>query len=135
MKSYHRSASGFGALCLAILLALSAAPFSNAIAATLTAAQKKIIAEAVKSKLKDPDSAQFQWPDLVEPSNGDDNVAYCGQVNAKNSYGGYTGFIPFSVFLMNYRSKKMEAIPELIGDAGIMASATLSHCADQGYHF
>ncbi|BFM75542.1 TPA: hypothetical protein ACSIRU_003761 [Acinetobacter baumannii] len=37
--------------------------------------------EAVLSTLKDPDSAQFQ------------NIkGYCGEVNSKNSYGGYVGF-------------------------------------------
>lgn len=37
--------------------------------------------EAVLNSLKDPDSAQFQ------------NVkGYCGEVNSKNSYGGYVGF-------------------------------------------
>lgn len=37
--------------------------------------------EAVLRTLKDPDSAQFQ------------NVkGYCGEVNSKNSYGGYVGF-------------------------------------------
>ena len=35
--------------------------------------------EAVLSTLKDPDSAQFQ------------NIkGYCGEVNSKNSYGGYS---------------------------------------------
>lgn len=39
---------------------------------------------AVKNSLKDPDSAQFQ------------NVkGYCGEVNAKNGYGGYTGYKRF----------------------------------------
>lgn len=37
--------------------------------------------KAVLSTLKDPDSAQFQ------------NIkGYCGEVNSKNSYGGYVGF-------------------------------------------
>ncbi|MDD9321958.1 hypothetical protein M0O54_17895 [Acinetobacter lactucae] len=37
--------------------------------------------EAILSTLKDPDSAQFQ------------NIkGYCGEVNSKNSYGGYVGF-------------------------------------------
>lgn len=37
--------------------------------------------EAVLNTLKDPDSAQFQ------------NIkGYCGEVNSKNSYGGYVGF-------------------------------------------
>lgn len=40
----------------------------------------------VKSTLKDPESAEFR------------NVkGYCGEVNAKNSYGGYTGFDKFYV--------------------------------------
>ncbi|WP_286434742.1 hypothetical protein ACDW34_09275 [Acinetobacter piscicola] len=40
--------------------------------------------EAVLMSLKDPDSAQFQ------------NVkGYCGEVNSKNSYGGYVGFKRF----------------------------------------
>lgn len=40
----------------------------------------------VKSSLKDPDSAEFQ------------NIkGYCGEVNARNSYGGYTGFDKFYV--------------------------------------
>jgi hypothetical protein len=35
--------------------------------------------EAILSTLKDPDSAQFQ------------NIkGYCGEVNSKNSYGGYS---------------------------------------------
>jgi hypothetical protein len=43
---------------------------------------------AVAHELKDPESAQFrdlkQYGDLI-----------CGEVNAKNSYGGYVGFEPF----------------------------------------
>ena len=40
----------------------------------------------VKNTLKDPDSAQFQ------------NIeGYCGEVNAKNSYGGYIGFKKFYI--------------------------------------
>lgn len=36
---------------------------------------------AVLASLKDPDSAQFE-----------DQHGYCGMVNSKNSFGGYTGF-------------------------------------------
>lgn len=42
--------------------------------------------KAVKGSLKDPDSAIFQ-----------NTKASCGEVNAKNSYGGYTGFKKFYV--------------------------------------
>ena len=41
--------------------------------------------EAVKDRLKDPDSAKFK----SEKING---TTVCGEVNSKNSYGGYIGF-------------------------------------------
>lgn len=40
----------------------------------------------VKAKLKDPDSAQFQNQFIGTKD------AACGEVNAKNSFGGYIGF-------------------------------------------
>jgi hypothetical protein len=43
---------------------------------------------AVLNSLKDPDSARFRNTSV----NG---ATYCGEVNAKNSYGGYVGFKRF----------------------------------------
>lgn len=43
---------------------------------------------AVREQLKDPDSARFRNTTVS-------GVAYCGEVNAKNSYGGYVGFKRF----------------------------------------
>lgn len=40
----------------------------------------------VRDQMKDPSSVQFQNID-----------GYCGEVNAKNGYGGYTGFKPFYI--------------------------------------
>jgi hypothetical protein len=58
----------------------------------------------VKSDLKDPDSARFRnirrvyMPTPKEVSTADPTtLAYCGEVNARNSFGGYTGFQPFAV--------------------------------------
>ncbi|MCV0439289.1 MAG: hypothetical protein K5880_11695 [Hydrogenophaga sp.] len=49
--------------------------------------------EAVKQRLKDPDSAQFR---NVYFHRGKSGVPVaCGQVNAKNSMGGYSGFQRF----------------------------------------
>ncbi len=49
--------------------------------------------EAVKLKLKDPKSADFR---RVYFNRGRDNIPItCGQVNAKNSFGGYIGFQRF----------------------------------------
>ena len=45
---------------------------------------------AVRDSLKDPSSAQFRDTRVVGPS-------VCGEVNAKNGYGAYTGFTPFYV--------------------------------------
>lgn len=44
------------------------------------------VQDVVKSLLKDPNSAEFQNMDGV-----------CGEVNSKNSFGGYTGFKKFVV--------------------------------------
>lgn len=48
------------------------------------------VEQAVKSMLKDPDSAAFSLV-KVYPDTG----AACGMVNAKNSLGGYVGSWPF----------------------------------------
>ena len=62
-----------------------------AVALLLTACQPEVSSakKAVSSVLKDPSSAQ--WKDVHSIAPG---VA-CGRVNAKNSYGGYTGFRQF----------------------------------------
>lgn len=54
------------------------------------AAAKEIAAR----KLKDPSSAQFR--DLRIAGTGD-KARVCGEINGKNSYGGYVGFMKFSV--------------------------------------
>lgn len=48
--------------------------------------------ERIKSKLKDPSSAQFNG---VFISRAIGAPIVCGQVNAKNGFGGYTGFQRF----------------------------------------
>lgn len=58
---------------------------SNAAARELSLKEKNTIEAAAKGSLKDPDSAKFQWQDY---KGGD---VYCAHVNAKNSYGGYSG--------------------------------------------
>jgi hypothetical protein len=75
----------------AVTLACVSSPL---FAAPPTVAQKKLIEQAVKEQLKDPDSAKFKHSDYhVDKTDG----VYCGYVNAKNSYGGYTGFQTFEV--------------------------------------
>jgi hypothetical protein len=55
--------------------------------------------DAVKERMKDPDSIQFRNVEVFHHKAKDVTPAgvyvLCGEVNAKNSYGGYTGFSLF----------------------------------------
>lgn len=56
--------------------------------------QRAAIENAVKQNLKDPYSAMF--PSMIAfRDQGSRAVHVCGVVNAKNSFGGYTGGKPF----------------------------------------
>jgi hypothetical protein len=62
------------------------------------------IAEAkstITSRLKDPESARFSDVSYKTSPNarGEPTDVVCGMVNAKNSYGGYTGAKPFVYFV------------------------------------
>ena len=57
-------------------------------AETIIAAER-----AVRRELKDPDSAQFK--DVRANYTEEFGVVACGRVNAKNEFGGYTGFRRF----------------------------------------
>lgn len=68
--------------------ATTTAQLKNKKATAVIAATK----DAAKANLKDPSSAQFRNVRLV-PWGGEKVV--CGEINAKNSYGGYVGFKRF----------------------------------------
>jgi hypothetical protein len=58
--------------------------------AAASAQQLAELQEMVAAQLKDPASAQFRGVELNSAG-----TAACGQVNAKNSFGGYVGFQEF----------------------------------------
>jgi hypothetical protein len=60
-----------------------------AFAAAAVSPQQRIVIKTVKAQLKDPASARFKGVKQTSPGH------WCGWVNAKNSYGGYTGFQVF----------------------------------------
>lgn len=72
--------------------------------------------EAMLSGLRDPSSAQFRGEFLSKRTN-----YTCGQVNAKNGMGGYTGF-------KRYASSKEHFILE---DVGVMAAQNLNEKSTQ----
>lgn len=59
----------------------------------LTAAQVTAVQNGVRGALKDPESARFG--SIVAGTNSKGTIISCGWVNAKNSFGGYTGEKPF----------------------------------------
>ena len=64
----------------------------------LTAAEKAALAPLLAQNMKDPNAAQFKWMPVIIAKR--DNITdYCGLVNGKNTYGGYTGFLRFYAFL------------------------------------
>jgi hypothetical protein len=72
-----------------------------------TPAEKAMIAAVVTADLKDPDSAQFQWPAIDFGQHV--FYSYCGKVNAKNSFGGYTGYKTFQARLF-YNNGHLEKV-------------------------
>ena len=53
----------------------------------------------VKNQMKDPESTQFKGLAVVNRTNkqGVEQTIVTGELNAKNSYGGYVGFYTFNV--------------------------------------
>lgn len=69
-------------------------PTHTYVPTTLTADQIAAVKAGTKLGLKDPDSARFDHPILaVMDETG--QIWVCSSVNAKNSFGGYTGDKPF----------------------------------------
>jgi len=54
--------------------------------------------EAARTQMKDPGSTQFRNVRVVTHSDG---KLVCGEINAKNSYGGYVGFSLFAASPMS----------------------------------
>ena len=80
-------------IALVAFFALFAADLSSISAQTDPQIEKAEL--AIKEGLKDPESAQFK--NIAVKTNSLGEVAVCGEVNARNSFGGYVGFQSFGV--------------------------------------
>ncbi len=78
--------------------------------------------QAVRSKLKDPDSADFR--NVFFHRGSDDIPVICGEVNSKNSFGGFGGFQKF----ISAGSAEMTFLEEEVSDFGNLWNTL---CADQ----
>ena len=98
----------------------------------LTDAEKQVIADAVKARLRDPASATFKWGSFVgqitETATGANSSTYCGMVNSRNGFGGYGGDTPYMVFIVLLNERV--AISHVVGMSG---QATYAHCRSYGY--
>lgn len=100
----------------------------------LKPAEKNVIEKVIREQLKDPESARFEWLPLV----GKQPNAYCGLVNAKNSFGGYTGRAPYLVFPVFQNGLITIAALVGMGDGNANSSKTravLKQCRDHNYVF
>ncbi len=90
-------------------------------------AEKTAISKAITDQLKDPESARFKWIKMVG-----DSIYYCGLVNAKNSYGGYTGYKPFDASFVTAKDGKIIMLNTSFSDKDDLDSFT-KKCAEECY--
>jgi hypothetical protein len=117
------------------LLAASTAQMADTPNAPPSAASRKAIMAAVGDKLLDGESARYRWPnEPVKPHAG-----YCGFVNAKNSYGAYTGFKPFEILGLHSNNPNDHHVfvafsVELSStDEDLWKKVILPQCIEMGY--
>ncbi len=111
-----------------VLVALVLAA-SSAQARDLTDVEKGAIADSIKRDLKDPDSAQFKWM----PYREDHGTGYCGMINSKNSYGGYTGFQPYNAVLILKDGVAVSAVIITVGGSDTETKVAYWGCGQDGY--
>lgn len=93
---------------LSLLTSTNLAASPNVPAGTQST-QEKIIElgkDAVRERLKDPESANFRNLNIHKGRSPVENTYYvCGEVNSKNGFGGYAGFAPFQSLVFFYAEK------------------------------
>ena len=89
---------------------------SVAIAQAAPELDEKLLQAAFQGELKDADSAKFRAL-RYKPEKEAGVWAMCGEVNAKNSYGGYAGFAPFLALVLKKEQGPLTYVPMGTGDA------------------
>jgi hypothetical protein len=97
---------------------------------SLPANDVEVVKRFVAAKLKDPASATFGSMAAAVDAKG--VVSVCGSVNARNSFGGYTGHRPYSgILATNMRGERVFAVVG-IGDTDTQAVAIFRLCQRDG---
>jgi hypothetical protein len=92
-----------GALMILLAAAACGSPIVAAKRLPMSNSDIKKVKSVTAYRLKDPASAQFRNIRRIEQTRQDGSVTelICGEVNGKNSFGGYTGFTTFHVVRNN----------------------------------
>lgn len=93
----------------------------------LSSADTAAVQAGVRSSLKDPDSAKFGG--MVAGKDAKGIVTVCLHVNAKNSYGGYTGMKPM---LGVFADRKFVVSAGQVAPMEYQDLATYNACEKQG---
>lgn len=96
---------------------------------SLTKKQMDAVRVGVRGKLKDPESARFG--NMAAGADSKGFITVCGWVNAKNSYGGYTGDQPYTGLLASGPNGTFFA-PIAVGGDDIEQQSTAMVCQRQG---
>ncbi|KAB2762759.1 hypothetical protein F9K98_13270 [Brucella anthropi] len=113
---------------LAVSGCVSAPQIQMLMPVQLTESQSEQVKAAVIAKLKDPGSADFGNMKAGKDMSG--KIFVCGHVNAKNSYGGFTGMTPFGGDFTPSGSFLVGGI----GGVPAVSTAIYQVCNKQGLH-
>lgn len=102
-----------------VFAAVAALVCGAAFAADYSAFVAKAKAQVTKD-FKDPEGAKFRGLAVYTQADGK-SLGLCGEVNAKNSYGAFTGYVPF------YADSKRATLRE-DGDDTLFSSLMPSYC-------
>lgn len=91
--------------CVFLSACATAAPPVATQAIELSADQVAAVQAGLRASLKDPDSARFG---PMKASRAGDAIYVCGYVNAKNSYGGFTGMQSYFGLLAEIPAKEKD---------------------------
>lgn len=95
----------------------------------LSAAQEQAVKAAVTYDLKDPASAQFR-PMVAGVFPGGSSITVCGEVNSKNSFGGYVGFTSYMVQVDSARAGEAKMVA--YGSDTLEELTIVKNCRDLG---
>lgn len=95
----------------------------------LSTSQEQAVKAAVTYDLKDPASAQFR-PMVAGVIEGGTSITVCGEVNARNSFGGYVGFKSYFVQADSRREDEAKMVG--YGSTTLEELTILKNCRDLG---